>query len=61
MAPARELTRRDEQRGDALEILLALGHRRAEAESKVDNVIEQHPEMLSPEEIIREVYRRERG
>ncbi|HEV3312113.1 MAG TPA: Holliday junction branch migration protein RuvA [Chloroflexota bacterium] len=50
----------DELKGDALEILLALGHRRADAELKIEAVIDQHPELHSPEDLIREVYRRER-
>jgi Holliday junction DNA helicase RuvA len=50
----------DELRSDALEILLALGHRRSEAESKIDIVIDQHPDIRSPEDLIREVYRREK-
>lgn len=49
----------DELRTDALEILLVLGHRRAEAESKIESVLEAHPEIRSPEELIREVYRNE--
>lgn len=49
----------DELRTDAVEILLALGHRRIDAERKIDSVLEQHPEIRAPEDLIREVYRRE--
>jgi len=59
LAPARPPAPFDELRSDALEILLALGHRRTEAEAKIDQVMEQHPEIRAPEDLIREVYRRE--
>jgi holliday junction DNA helicase RuvA len=59
VAPARAPTPYDELRSDSLEILLALGHRRVEAESKIDEVMDQHPEIRAPEELIREIYRRE--
>ena len=44
---------------DALDILLSLGHRRTEAEGKIDAALAQRPDIDSPEELIREVYRRE--
>lgn len=59
MEPRRPAAPFDELKSDALEILLALGHRRNEAETKIDNVMSDHPEIRAPEDLIREVYRRE--
>lgn len=59
ITPARPATPFDELRGDALEILLALGHRKADAEAKIDVVMDHNPEIRAPEDLIREVYRRE--
>jgi Holliday junction DNA helicase RuvA len=59
VAPTRASGPADELRNDAIEILLVLGHKRVEAESKVDLVMEQHPDIRAPDDLIREVYRRE--
>jgi Holliday junction DNA helicase RuvA len=44
---------------DALEILLSLGHRRTEAQTKIETALKRNPAVTSPEELIREVYRGE--
>jgi Holliday junction DNA helicase RuvA len=44
---------------DALDILLSLGHRRTEAEAKVDSALVAKPEISDIQELIREVYRQE--
>jgi Holliday junction DNA helicase RuvA len=49
----------DELRDDALEILLALGHRRGEAEAKIEQALAMHPEIRAPEDLIREIYRQQ--
>lgn len=46
-------------KADALEILLTLGHRRLEAERKIDAALAQHAEIDTAENLIREVYRQE--
>jgi Holliday junction DNA helicase RuvA len=46
-------------KGDALEILLSLGHKRAEAESKIEAALARNPTITTPEDLIREVYRGE--
>jgi Holliday junction DNA helicase RuvA len=46
-------------KSDTLEILLSLGHRRSEAQTKIEAALTSHPEIVTPEELIREVYRSE--
>jgi Holliday junction DNA helicase RuvA len=48
-------------REDGIEILTSLGHTRSEAVKKVDAALKRTPEIDSPEELIREVYRAERA
>jgi Holliday junction DNA helicase RuvA len=48
-------------REEGIEILVSLGHRRSEAVTKVDAVLKRTPLIDSAEELIREVYRAERG
>jgi Holliday junction DNA helicase RuvA len=48
-------------REDGIEVLISLGHRRSEAMSKVDAALKRNPKLDSTEELIREVYRGERG
>jgi Holliday junction DNA helicase RuvA len=50
-----------EVREEGIEILISLGHRRAEATAKVDAVLKRAVSIGSAEELIREVYRAERG
>jgi len=45
---------------DGIDILVNLGHRRAEAAAKVQSALQRNPEVASPEELIREVYKGER-
>lgn len=49
----------DGLRNDALEILLSLGHRRTDAESKIEVALSQREGIETAEDLIREVYRRE--
>jgi Holliday junction DNA helicase RuvA len=46
-------------KADTLEILLSLGHRRSEAQAKIETALADRPDIASPEELIREVYRSE--
>jgi Holliday junction resolvasome RuvABC DNA-binding subunit len=46
---------------DGIDILVNLGHRRAEAAAKIQAALQRNPEMASPEELIREVYKGERA
>jgi Holliday junction DNA helicase RuvA len=46
---------------DGIDILVNLGHRRAEAASKVQAALQRNPDVTSPEELIREVYKGERA
>ncbi|HZT96856.1 MAG TPA: Holliday junction branch migration protein RuvA [Chloroflexota bacterium] len=55
--PVRDAT--SDLTADTLEILLSLGHRRSDAMSKIEAALDQNPEIETPEELIREVYRRE--
>jgi Holliday junction DNA helicase RuvA len=48
-----------ELREVGIEILASLGHRQAEAAAKVDAALRRAPDITSPEELIREVYRGE--
>lgn len=48
-------------REEGIDILVGLGHRHPEAVSKVDAALKRQPEIASTEELIREVYRAERG
>lgn len=50
-----------ELREEGIEILLALGHRHSEATIKVEAALKREPEIVSAEELIREVYRGERA
>lgn len=50
-----------ELREDGIAILLNLGYRRAEAVAKVDAALRRDPQLDSPENLIREVYRGERS
>jgi Holliday junction DNA helicase RuvA len=45
---------------DGVDILVNLGHRRSEAVTKVQAALKRNPNVTSPEELIREVYRGER-
>lgn len=49
-----------ELREIGIEILVNLGHRRAEATAKVDAALSRNGDALTPEDLIREVYRGER-
>jgi Holliday junction DNA helicase RuvA len=46
-------------KSDTLEILLSLGHRRSEAQAKIEAALADRPDIVSPEELIRQVYRSE--
>jgi len=59
IAPTHELPEAMDLKTDTLEILLSLGHRRLEAQHKIDAALEHRPDIQTPEELIREVYRRE--
>jgi holliday junction DNA helicase RuvA len=48
-------------REDSIEILASLGYRRSEAATKVDAALKRSPELIGPEDVIREVYRAERA
>lgn len=48
-------------RDDGVDILINLGHRRAEAAAKVDAALKRKPELTSVDELILEVYRGEQG
>lgn len=48
-----------ELREDCIGILIGLGHRRSEATSKVDAAMRRRPDISTPDELIREVYRGE--
>lgn len=48
-----------EVREDGIEILVGLGHRRTEATAKVDAAMRRRPDLATPDELIREVYRGE--
>ncbi len=48
-------------RDDGIDILVNLGHRRSEAATKIESALKRRPEITSPEDLIREVYRGERG
>lgn len=50
-----------ELREDGVAILVNLGHRRPEAMTKVESALKRNPDIASPEELIREVYRGERS
>jgi holliday junction DNA helicase RuvA len=45
---------------DGIDILVNLGHRRSEAATKVRAALQRSPDVSSPEELIREVYKGER-
>ncbi|MBV9282072.1 MAG: Holliday junction branch migration protein RuvA [Chloroflexi bacterium] len=47
-------------REDGIDILVNLGYRRSEAMTKVDAALKRNPELATPEDLIREVYRGER-
>ncbi|GAC1639464.1 MAG: Holliday junction branch migration protein RuvA [Chloroflexota bacterium] len=46
---------------DGIDILIDLGHRRAEATSKVQSALKRRPEVATVDELILEVYRGEQG
>jgi Holliday junction DNA helicase RuvA len=46
---------------DGVDILVNLGHRRAEAATKIQAALQRNPDITSPEELIREVYKGERA
>jgi Holliday junction DNA helicase RuvA len=48
-----------ELRADGIEMLVSLGHSRAEARDKVDAALKRNPAIASPQELITEVYRGE--
>lgn len=49
-----------ELREDGVQILVNLGHRRPDATSKIEAALKRNPQIDTPEELIREVYRGER-
>ncbi len=59
ISPKPEPNETSDLTSDTLEILLSLGHRRTEATAKIQAALEQRPDIATPEELIREVYRRE--
>jgi len=61
LPPGEEPVEPSEVREEGIEILVSLGHRRSEAAAKVDAVLKRAPTLGSAEELIREVYRAERG
>jgi Holliday junction DNA helicase RuvA len=61
LPPGEAPTEATELREEGIEILVSLGHRRPEAAAKVDAVLKRAPAIASAEELIREVYRAERG
>lgn len=46
---------------DGIDILVNLGHRRAEAAAKIQSALQRNPAVTSAEELIREVYKGERA
>lgn len=48
-------------RDEGIEILVSLGHRQAEAVTKVEAALKRRPDIVAAEELIREVYRGERS
>jgi Holliday junction DNA helicase RuvA len=48
-----------ELREDGIDMLVSLGHRHAEASSKVDAALKRNPSISSPQDLISEVYRGE--
>jgi Holliday junction DNA helicase RuvA len=58
---AAEIEQSTQIREDGIEILLSLGHARSEAVKKVDAALKRQPDIQSPEELIREVYRGEKA
>jgi holliday junction DNA helicase RuvA len=59
--PSTDMYQKNDVREDSIDILESLGHRRMEAVSKVDSALARNPALASPEELIRDVYRSERG
>jgi Holliday junction DNA helicase RuvA len=59
--PAGAPQQRTQVQEDGIDILVNLGHRRSEAAAKIEAALKRHPEISTPEELIREVYRGERG
>lgn len=51
---------KEDIRDEAIEVLTALGHRKADAMSKVDEALKRNPQLKDTQELIREVFRSER-
>lgn len=51
---------KEDLRDEAIEVLTALGHRKVEAASKVDEALKRNPQLKDTQELIREVFRSER-
>ncbi len=51
---------KEDIKDEAIEVLTALGHRKAEAVSKVDEALKRNPHLKDTQELIREVFRSER-
>ncbi|MFP3974757.1 MAG: Holliday junction branch migration protein RuvA [Dehalococcoidia bacterium] len=54
-------TSKKDVKSEALEVLTELGYKRPEAKAKVEEIMETNPEIKEVEELIREVFRGEKG